>query len=217
VPGADEQPADRETDGAEKASGGPESPGGADRGGAAEAGAAGDASAAGRAEEYLQSLQRITADFANYRRRTAAEQSRWREAGVAAFALQMLPVVDNLERAVAAAGDGATVRQGVEMTLRQLREVFEGSGIRRMAAVGESFDPGRHEAVAGEPEGVVAEEYRAGYLFREQVLRPAMVRVGPAAEQGRPPKGAPPAEGAAAGEAGAADRGAEQTGKEGDR
>jgi molecular chaperone GrpE len=137
---------------------------------------------AARAEEYLQALQRLKADFDNYRKRQAQEQARWGDAAVAAFVLQLLPVVDNLERALAAAGDAQAVRQGVELTVRQLREVLAQAGITPMTSVGEPFDPTRHEAVArgpapGVPEGVVAEEYRRGYLFRDQVLRPALVRV----------------------------------------
>jgi molecular chaperone GrpE len=164
-----------------------------------------DADAAGRQGEYLQALQRVTADFANYRRRTAAEQQRWGENAVGGFVLRLLPVVDNLERAVAAAGDAAALRQGVELTLRQLRDVFDAAGIRRMEAVGQPFDPARHEAVAGSAEGVVAEEYRAGYVQQDQVLRPAMVRVGPpeaAAGQDGPAVAAAEAPGEGAGEEG---------------
>lgn len=143
-----------------------------------------------RAEEYLQSLLRLKADFDNYRRRTAQDQARWGEAAVAAFIIQLLPVVDNLERALGAAGDGAAVRQGVEMTLRQLETVLAGAGVTAMSALGQPFDPARHEAVARGPAaevapGAVSEEYRKGYLLRDQVLRPAMVRV--AAEGGESP------------------------------
>ena len=164
---------------------------------------------AARAEEYLQTLQRVTADFANYRRRTVLEQQRWTESAVGAFVLRLLPVVDNLERAVAASGDAAALRQGVELTLRQLRDVFGAAGIRRMEAVGQPFDPARHEAVAGAAEGVVAEEYRAGYTQQDQVLRPAMVRVGPA-------EAAAGKDGPAGAAAPAAEVPAEAAGEEGD-
>jgi len=137
---------------------------------------------AAKADEYLQTLQRLKADFDNYRRRTAADQARLGESAVAAFILQLLPVVDNLERAFAAAGDVQAVRQGVDLTVRQLREVLQAVGVRPMECRGVPFDPVRHEAVSRGPapgvaDGLVAEEYRRGYLFREQVLRPAMVRV----------------------------------------
>ena len=146
--------------------------------------------AAARAEEYLQSLQRLKADFDNYRRRMAADQARWAESALAGFILKVLPVLDNLERAFAATGDADAVRQGVELTVRELREVLSAVGVRPMESVGQPFDPARHEAVARGPapgvaDGAVAEEYRRGYLLRDLVLRPAMVRVaeaGPATE-----------------------------------
>jgi len=162
-----------------------------------------DPAGAAKAEEYLQSLVRLKADFDNYRRRTAQDQVRWGEAAVAAFIVQLLPVVDNLERAIGAAGDAAAVRQGVEMTLRQLGTVLSGAGVTPLASLGQPFDPARHEAVARGPAagvaaGAVAEEYRKGYLLRDQVLRPAMVKV--AAEAADAASG-PGGEGAPAGDA----------------
>lgn len=135
-----------------------------------------------RAEEYLAALQRLKADFDNYRRRVGQDQARWGDAAVAGFILQLLPVMDNLERALEATGEGQSVRQGVEMTLRQFREVLEAAGVEAMVAQGQPFDPTRHEAVARGPvdgvaAGLVAQEYRKGYLLRAQVLRPAMVKV----------------------------------------
>lgn len=137
---------------------------------------------ANQAQEYLAALQRLKADFDNYRRRMTQEQARWADAAVAGFIVQLLPVIDNLERAVGAAGDGDAVRQGVELTVRQFRDVLTAAGVTAMEVVGAPFDPARHEAVArsavqGLADGVVAQEYRRGYLFREQVLRPAMVLV----------------------------------------
>lgn len=135
-----------------------------------------------RSEEYRQSLIRLKADFDNYRRRTAQDQARWSEAAVGAFVVQLLPVIDNLERAAAAGGDGEAVRRGVELTLRQLATVLADAGVIPLEAVGKPFDPALHEAVArgpapGTTPGSVAEEYRKGYLLKGQVLRPAMVRV----------------------------------------
>ncbi len=146
----------------------------------------------GRAEEYLAALQRLKADFDNYRRRVGQDQARWGDAAVAGFIVQLLPVVDNLERALTASGDGAAVRQGVDMTLRQLRDVLQGVGVAPMEATGQPFDPTRHEAVARGPvegvaAGTVAEEYRKGYLLRDQVLRPAMVKVAAEADDADSP------------------------------
>lgn len=150
--------------------------------GPAEAAAEAQLSLAGKADEYFQSLVRLKADFDNYRRRTAQDQARWGEAAVAGFIVQLLPVVDNLERALGAAGDAVAVRQGVEMTLRQCVSVLADAGVTPMAPVGQPFDPARHEAVARGPApgvaaGAVAQEYRKGYVLRDQVLRPAMVKV----------------------------------------
>jgi molecular chaperone GrpE len=135
-----------------------------------------------RAAEYLDALQRLKADFDNYRRRMLSEQGRWQENAVGAFLATLLPVVDNLERAVAAAGDAEAVRQGVELTLRQLREVLAKAGLEPMEAVGQTFDPTRHEAMAqvesaAHREGEITAEFRRGYLFKGQVLRPALVQV----------------------------------------
>jgi len=162
---------------------GPEAPpGGAEPAGQPAGTAEPAPEAAGRAEEYLQSLQRLKADFDNYRRRMTADQARWGDTAVAGFILQLLPVVDNLERALLAAGDAQAVRQGVELTVRQLHDVLGKAGVRPLETRGQPFDPALHEAVARGPEpglaeGLVAEEYSRGYLFRERVLRPATVRV----------------------------------------
>ena len=163
---------------------------------AAEAAAEGQAEAASaeaakgadaeRAEEYRLSLLRLKADFDNYRRRVTQDQARWGESAVAAFVVQLLGVVDNLERALTASSDGPGVRQGVELTLRQLHEVLQGVGVTAESSVGQPFDPTRHEAVthgpaAGVADGIVAEEYRKGYRLRDQVLRAALVKVATAA------------------------------------
>ena len=197
---------------------GAEATDGAERGGA-EGGSS-------KADEYLQNLVRLKADFDNYRRRTAQDQARWGEAAVAEFIAQVLPVVDNLQRAMTAVGDVAAVRRGVEMTLRQLDGVLAAAGVTAMSVLGQPFDPARHEAVARGPvvgvaAGSVAEEYRKGYLLRDQVLRPAMVKVavevaaesapaadGPSAEPGQAadPAGA---RGPAPGDAGTAEAGAD--------
>lgn len=149
-----------------------------------------------RAADLLGQLQRLKADFDNYRRRMLQEQARWQETAVASFLRELLPVLDNLERAIAAApstgeerGAGA-LRQGLELTLRHFHGVLERAGVSPINAAGQPFDPNRHEAmmrvVAGEhPEDTVVEELQKGYIFKGQVLRPSLVKVavapGPAA------------------------------------
>ncbi len=151
-----------------------------------------------RAEEAFRQLQRMRADFENFRRRLMLEQVRWQDQAVGALILELLPVLDNLERALAACRDEtggadgpvAALREGVAMVARQFQEVLGRAGVAPITAVGEPFDPERHEAVARtEEEGVeretVAEELQKGYLFKGQLLRPTLVRVAvPASPRG---------------------------------
>lgn len=152
-------------------------------------------------EQAENQILRLRADFDNYRRRTQAEAAAHRERATEALALRLLPVVDNLERAVAAAEasvaqyaqtaatpeNGVTITQGllsgVQMVLAQFMQALEAEGVVPIPAVGAPFDPKLHEAVMqveGDPEqaGLVVEELQKGYLLREKVLRPAMVKVG---------------------------------------
>lgn len=138
-----------------------------------------------RAEDLLAQLQRMKADFDNYRRRMTQEQARWQDGAVARFVAELLPVIDNLERGLgSAAGTAETdaLRQGFELVVRQLHEVLERHGVRPLEAVGVPFDPERHEAMARVEEGdraedTVVEEFRKGYLYKGSVLRPALVKV----------------------------------------
>ncbi|MCL6522543.1 MAG: nucleotide exchange factor GrpE [Firmicutes bacterium] len=140
------------------------------------------------AAEYLETAQRLKADFDNYRRRMFQEQARWKADGVAEAVAELLPVADNLERALAAGGENAAaLRQGVELTLRQLREALGRLGVEAVESVGHPFDPSVHEAVqrvegSGRPEGEVVGEIRKGYRMRERLLRPALVAVAAGAE-----------------------------------
>jgi len=137
-------------------------------------------------EDYVQHLQRLQADFANYRRRVLREQEEAGERALEEFLRQLLPVVDNLERAVAAAGqDGASLeslRTGVGMVCRQLGELLFKQGAAPMNSVGQGFDPTKHHAVAtveseDYEDNTVVDELQKGYFFRGRVLRPALVRV----------------------------------------
>ncbi|MCL6450371.1 MAG: nucleotide exchange factor GrpE [Acetobacteraceae bacterium] len=159
------------------------------------------------ASRYFNSLARVQADFDNYRRRVARERERLEEAALESALLRLLPVVDHLEMAVDAFAQGrgeAAVREGVELTLRQFREVLAGLGVEPEDPVGQQFDPERHEAVGREcsplPPGTILAGLRKGYSFRGRVLRPALVVVAGPADSG-------PADGSAA-DTGAADTGA---------
>lgn len=173
-------------DGAEAERGGPPGQGEAPAAAEQRAAAAEERAAAAerRAEEYLAQLQRLKADFDNYRRRMMHEQVRWQDAAVGRFVAGLLPVLDNLERGVSSAGaaEAEALREGMALILRQLQEYLERSGVQAIEALGRPFDPERHEAMArveeeGRGEDTVVEVYQKGYVYKGAVLRPALVKV----------------------------------------
>jgi molecular chaperone GrpE len=137
-------------------------------------------------EEYLTLAQRIQADFENFRRRNRNVRAEAFDEGAAAFATTLLPVLDNLERAIAAAQTTSdeSLKVGVEMVYRQLCDCFAKRGITVIDRKGEMFDPKLENAVMqgteedGEP-GTVCEVFQKGYMLGESVLRHAMVKVVP--------------------------------------
>ena len=142
------------------------------------------AAAIAKQEEYLAMAQRVQADFENFRRRNQNVRKEAFDDGARAFATTLLPVIDNLERAIAASGEGDSLRGGVEMVLRQMCEAFEKRGITPISRKGEKFDPNLENAVMqgapedGEP-GTVCEVLLKGYQMEGAVLRHAMVKVVP--------------------------------------
>lgn len=136
-----------------------------------------------RAEEYLNMLQRTQADFENFRRRTRQEKEEAQKYCSWRLVTNLLPVLDNFERAMAAGGDDIqSFRSGMELIFRQLKDVLEKEGVQAMQTVGEEFDPTRHEAVmsvqsAEHPNNTVVEDVQKGYLLLDRVIRPAMVKV----------------------------------------
>lgn len=134
------------------------------------------------ADEHLDRLRRLTADFENYKRRAQREKEELSLYGAEQFIKTILPVLDNLERALAATGDEQALRTGVELTARQLREALARAGVLPIAAEGEQFDPNLHMAVAVDAESEAAEdtivaELQRGYKMNDRVLRPSMVKV----------------------------------------
>lgn len=130
--------------------------------------------------------QRVQADFENYRRRNQNVRKEAFDEGTRTFATTLLPVIDNLERAVAAAAESpdASLREGIEMVCRQLCEAFEKRGITTIDRLGQPFDPNLENAVMqGAPEegqpGTVCEVFQKGYQLEGMVLRHAMVKVVP--------------------------------------
>ena len=144
------------------------------------------AAAIAKQEEYLNMAQRVQADFENFRRRNQNVRKEAFDDGARAFATTLLPVIDNLERAIAAAQNSAdeSLKSGVEMVYRQLVEAFEKRGITAIDRKGEKFDPNLENAVMqgapedGEP-GTVCEVFQKGYQLEGMVLRHAMVKVVP--------------------------------------
>ncbi|RJP23536.1 MAG: nucleotide exchange factor GrpE [Candidatus Abyssobacteria bacterium SURF_5] len=138
-------------------------------------------------EEYYDRLLRTQADFDNYRKRIQKEQASLIKYGAENVLREILPVVDNLERAVDSArkhGDSNfQLREGIELVLAQLRETLGRLGVKPVESVGAPFDPNKHDALIrvhapDAPEGVVVDEIRKGYYLHDKVLRPAQVTVG---------------------------------------
>jgi len=139
-------------------------------------------------DEANDQLLRLRAEFDNYRKRTLREAERLKKTAAEALVRKLLPVVDNLERAlnhVDRETDG--LAQGVEMVLNQLRDVLTDAGVEPIPASGQAFDPTVHEAMSHlpsdtHPAGTVMEEYERGYRIADYIVRPARVVVssGPA-------------------------------------
>ncbi|WXJ86554.1 Protein GrpE [Moorella humiferrea] len=143
--------------------------------------------------ELQQRLLRLQADFDNYRKRTRREVEDLTRRANARLIEALLPVLDNLERALAASGaEKGALATGVEMTLRQLQEILTREGLTPVAALGQPFNPEVHEAVAREETdaadkiNLVVEEFRRGYTLHGRLLRPAMVKVAVAAAETAP-------------------------------
>jgi molecular chaperone GrpE len=130
-------------------------------------------------------LLRKAAEFDNYRKRTERERREQADRSVSDLLLELLPVLDDFERALNAdvSRESADAhRQGVEIIHRQLLDLLQRRGVRPIDAVGTEFDPHLHQAVTtevaeGGRDGEVLEELRRGYMLGERLLRPAMVKV----------------------------------------
>ncbi len=146
---------------------------------------------AAKRDEYLALAQRTQADFENYRKRVARDAALAQERGVAKLAKELLPAIDNLERAILeiAVATGETDQDpllgGVRLVLSELTGALARVGIQSFSPGGETFDPSLHEAMATVPQppeggaasGTVVEVYQPGYRLGESVIRPARVVV----------------------------------------
>jgi molecular chaperone GrpE len=136
------------------------------------------------ADQYLDHLRRLQAEFDNYRKRVAKEQTELMELGAMPVARRLLEVIDDFELALMSAGDAPEFERflkGVELVYAKLLDAVKSEGLERIPAEGSPFDPELHEALLqtgeGDGEPVVAEVLRPGYMLKGRVLRPAGVRV----------------------------------------
>jgi molecular chaperone GrpE len=150
---------------------------------------------AAQRDEYLALAQRTQADFENYRKRVARDAALAQDRGVARLAKELLPALDNLDRAIEAATLKGTPHRGgqagesedpllagVRLVRSELAAALARVGIEAFTPLGEPFDPNQHEAMAQQPvdgavSGTVAEVYQSGYRMGEQIVRPARVLV----------------------------------------
>ena len=141
-----------------------------------------------KAEDYLNNWQRSQADFINYKKRIEQERNEMVKLANATLTLNLLPVLDDLERAldnVTPKLAGFTWVDGIGLIYRKLQAILEAHGLTEIKALGQPFDPNLHEAVLygdGE-EGKVIEELQKGYKLHDRVLRPSMVKVGKGKEE----------------------------------
>ena len=129
---------------------------------------------------------RVSAEFENYKKRAAREMGDFRKFANESFVKAMLPVVDNLDRAIESScndkNSNTSVVEGVNMTLVEILKVFEQFGVKPFESLGKTFDPGFHQAVMQEekedyPDNTVLNEMQKGYMIHDRLLRPAMVVV----------------------------------------
>ena len=138
-----------------------------------------------QADENHQRFLRVQADFDNFRRRTLKEKEELGQYASMKLIGQLLPVVDNFGRAIEAAKSGGDVEsfaKGVDMIFRQLEQLLEQEGLKAMDTVGQPFNPEFHQAIMQvesdeHEEGIVVEEIQKGYMLKDKVIRPAMVKV----------------------------------------
>ncbi len=138
-----------------------------------------------RAETLLNDLKRLKADFENYKKRMVKEQTIFLKLANSELIAKLLPVIDNLERALASAEEHEnekTIKEGIEMVNNQLLDILANEGMEIINPVGEEFNPEEHEAVLQieskeHPEETVVEVLQKGYRLKGKILRPARVKV----------------------------------------
>ena len=130
-------------------------------------------------DQYLDALRRLKAEFENSRKRQERERARILSMASERLVQELLPVLDNLDRALEAGGD---IREGVQATREQLAEVLAEEGLLPVASDGQPFDPNVHDAVMGQPseeheDGTIIQTFQRGYILNGKPIRPAKVVV----------------------------------------
>ncbi len=143
-------------------------------------------SAQQEAQEAHDRFLRVSADFENYKKRTAREMEDFRKFANESLIKLLLPVVDNLERALDSEGENQhannSIAEGVQMTLAEILKIFEKFHVKPVESLEKPFDPGFHQAVMQEendshPDKTVLKELQKGYLMHDKLIRPSMVVV----------------------------------------
>ena len=132
-------------------------------------------------EQLIARFHRLQADFDNYRKRVANEKKDWSTQTVCDVVRELLPVIDNLERALEASGSFEALKEGVDLVYRQLLTALGKHGLEKIEACGKEFDPNYHYAImqveSEQPENTVVEELQKGYKVKDRVVRASMVKV----------------------------------------
>ncbi len=131
-------------------------------------------------KEYLETLQRVQAEFENYMKRVEKEKEEFRKYAKHDLILKLLSIVDDFERALKAEGEKEDITKGIEMIFEQMKKTLEEEGVKEIKSIGEKFDAYIHDIVGkvdGEEDNVIVEEVRKGYMLKDKVLRPSMVKV----------------------------------------
>ncbi|HII14719.1 MAG TPA: nucleotide exchange factor GrpE [Nanoarchaeota archaeon] len=133
--------------------------------------------------EYIGQLQRLQAEFENFKKREEKEKERFKDFAKAGLLLKLVSFNDDFERTLSSfeKADLETMKKGIEMMASQLKKMISEEGVQPMSCIGDKLDPYRHEVLlqqeADKEDGVILEELQKGYLFRGSVLRTAKVKV----------------------------------------
>lgn len=140
---------------------------------------------AGSAREYLDNFLRLKAEFENFQKRNVKDKHLFLKFANEGLIFELIGILDNFERAFESANkmtDFKSLHQGVEMILKQLHQLLEKNGVKKVEALGKMFDPAQQEAIdhietEDYPENTVVEEVQKGYLIEDRLIRPALVKV----------------------------------------